>query len=144
MPSRPAACLALLVLSIAACGDQEAARAPAPPPAAPSATPAPRPASPSPSAAGSQGADLFAARCVTCHGPHGDGQGPASAGLTPKPRDFRDPAWQARTTDAHIERIIAQGGAAVGLSPLMPPHPDLAADPAKLAALRAHVRSFKP
>ena len=81
------------------------------------------------------------ARCVTCHGANGAGDGPASVGLTPRPRDFRDPAWQAKVTDAHIEEIIAKGGAAVGLSPLMPPQPDLSA--AQREALRLHVRGFQ-
>ncbi|MCM0606771.1 MAG: c-type cytochrome [Xanthomonadaceae bacterium] len=34
------------------------------------------------------GKALFDAQCVTCHGSAGQGNGPASAGLNPKPRNF--------------------------------------------------------
>jgi mono/diheme cytochrome c family protein len=86
--------------------------------------------------------DIFSARCATCHGPLGHGDGPASAALTPKPRNFGDKAWQASITDAHIENIIQNGGMAVGKSPTMPPNPDLVAKPAVVKALRARVRSL--
>jgi mono/diheme cytochrome c family protein len=59
--------------------------------------------------------------CATCHGPMGHGDGPASAALRPKPRPLDDPEWQAKVDDEHIKKVITQGGAAVGLSPLMTP-----------------------
>src|SRR5580658_6802478 len=34
-------------------------------------------------------ASLFGDRCAVCHGANGDGKGPGSANLNPKPRDFR-------------------------------------------------------
>ena len=34
------------------------------------------------------GKTLFEQQCVTCHGPQGQGNGPAAAGLNPKPRNF--------------------------------------------------------
>jgi mono/diheme cytochrome c family protein len=105
----------------------------APPGAAPSATSA---------AAESEAQQIFETRCVTCHGPRGEGDGPASAGLTPRPRNFTDPAWQKSVTDAHIEQIVQYGGAAVGRSPAMPANPDLMAKPEVVAALRAHVRAL--
>lgn len=113
---------------------------------APEPTPTP-PAPPAPVPAPDPLADAratFQARCASCHGEHGAGDGPVSVGLSPKPRNFGDGAWQKSVTDAHIEKVISQGGASVGLSALMPPNPDLAADPAKLAGLRALVRSFGP
>ena len=79
---------------------------------------------PSPAAAGSP-APVFAARCAVCHGPEGRGDGPAGAAFNPRPRDLGDPAWQASVTDAHLARVITEGGAAVGKSASMPPHPDL-------------------
>jgi mono/diheme cytochrome c family protein len=130
--------VALLAGVLGGCGGDEAP--PAPPPARESAAPA-APAAPRPDA-GAAGAQLFATRCATCHGPDGDGRGPAAAGLSPAPRDLRDPAWQASVSDAHIEQVIAGGGPAVGLSPLMPAQPDLARDRARLESLRAHVRSL--
>ena len=136
-----------LALSAAACGQGEQAK---PPSAggAPQATAPPSPA-PAPAAAAGGGEaaraealQIFQSRCTTCHGPEGAGNGPASAGLTPPPRNFQDPAWQASVTDAHIETIVQYGGAAVGKSPAMPSNPDLMSKPEVVAALRAHVRSL--
>lgn len=85
---------------------------------------------------------IFSTRCAACHGEHGKGDGPASAGLDPHPRNFTDPAWQKSVTDEHIEKIIQFGGAAVGKSPAMPANPDLQAKPAVVAGLREHVRQL--
>jgi mono/diheme cytochrome c family protein len=141
------AAAAVLIGALAGCGGDEGRPAPGPT-AAPAKPSAPAPAEPAapaapPPAAGETGAAIYAARCATCHGADGDGRGAAAVGLTPSPRDFRDPAWQASVSDARIEQVIAQGGPSVGLSPLMPPHPDLAADRARLQAVRAHVRSLR-
>lgn len=85
---------------------------------------------------------IFSTRCTPCHGPEGKGDGPASAGLTPPPRNFGDAEWQASVTDEHIEKIIQFGGAAVGKSPAMPPNPDLTDKPV-VKALREHIRNLK-
>lgn len=81
-------------------------------------------------------------RCTTCHGPKGAGDGPAAVALTPKPRDLSSKAWQSSVTDAHIEKIIAEGGQSVELSVLMPANPDLVSKPEVIKALRAHVRGL--
>lgn len=139
-------------LALGACGgqgDESAPEAPAgtgapeaegPEAQAPSGAEAP--AGPTREELRATGRELFLERCATCHGENGDGQGPGAAGLSPKPRDFRDAAWQESVTDQHIEQVVAYGGAAVGLSPIMPAHPDLANDPQKLAALRTFIRSL--
>lgn len=138
------ACCGLL---FAACKKEEPAPAPAPKPAEPAAVKAPDPA---PAAAAPSGAEdeaaakeIFATRCTPCHGPQGAGDGPASAGLTPKPRNFADAEWQKGVTDEHLEKIIVYGGAAVGKSPAMPPNPDLDAKQGVVKALRAHIRGLK-
>ena len=126
-----AACLAF------ACSQSESAPAPAPPPAAPSAAPAGDDV-----AARAEAEKIFSERCVTCHGANGGGDGPASSGLVPKPRNFQDAAWQTSVSDEYIEQIVQYGGAAVGKSPAMPANPDLMSKPAVVAALRAHVRTL--
>ncbi|MEY4632358.1 MAG: hypothetical protein RIQ81_2478 [Pseudomonadota bacterium] len=63
----------------------------------------------------------YATMCASCHGEDGKGNGAASAGLNPKPRNFHDAAWQAKVDDAHIYVVIEKGGAAKGLSGTMPP-----------------------
>lgn len=93
-------------------------------------------------AASKEAEELFATRCTPCHGATGQGDGPASAGLTPKPRNFHDKAWQASVTDEHIEKIIQYGGAAVGKSPSMPANPDLPSKPEVVSALRQYVRNL--
>ncbi len=146
-----AAFLAACVLLGGACGPEEPERSPTTSPRPepdPVPTQAPQPSAGAPNAAPPAddpqrvAAEVFTTRCATCHGPEGAGDGPVAAGLTPRPRDLRDPDWQASVSDAHIEAIIAGGGAAVGKSPLMPPNPDLADRPDVLAALRETVRGL--
>jgi cytochrome c553 len=87
---------------------------------------------------------IFKARCSTCHGMDGKGNGPAAITLNPKPRNYTDPAWQKSVTDDHIREIIVKGGAALGKSPNMLANPDLGDKPAVLDALVKKVRSFAP
>ncbi|MEM8609565.1 MAG: cytochrome c [Myxococcota bacterium] len=86
--------------------------------------------------------EIFQARCVTCHGANGKGDGAASAALNPKPRDYTSPEWQKSVTDDHIAKVIVGGGGAVGLSALMPANPDLADQPEVVDALVALVRNL--
>lgn len=133
--------VAVIVGPLLACKEQ----APAAPPSAPPPA-AVKQAEAAPAAAVDNAAvakEIFATRCTPCHGPTGAGDGPASAGLTPKPANFSSPEWQASVKDDHIEKIIMYGGSAVGKSPAMPPNPDLSAKPDVVAALRAHLRTLK-
>lgn len=93
-------------------------------------------------AAHKEAAEIFTQRCVACHGATGLGDGVAAAAMNPKPRNYGDPAWQKSVTDDYIEKVIREGGQAVGKSPLMPPNPDLVSKPEVVAALREKVRSF--
>lgn len=82
-------------------------------------------------------------RCVSCHGAKGDGKGPQAAALGDvKPRSFRLPQWQASVDDAHITKVIVEGGAAVGKSALMTPNPDLQQQPETLKLLVKKIRGF--
>jgi len=103
---------------------------------------APAVAAPSAASAAKEATDIFGTRCMPCHGASGAGDGPASAGLTPKPANFRDPAWQQKVTDDHIEKVVSYGGMAVGKSAAMPPNPDLANRPEIIQALREHIRGL--
>lgn len=89
-----------------------------------------------------QAREVFKSTCSTCHGVDGRGDGPGAAALTPKPRNFTDRAWQAKVTDARIQQAFLYGGAAVGLSPMMPSHPELEGKPKLDKALVQVVRSF--
>ncbi len=94
-------------------------------------------------AARAEAENIFSTRCATCHGPQGGGDGPGSAGLNPKPRNFHLAAWQGSVTDQHINTIIVSGGPAVGKSAAMPPNPDLQSKPEVVAALVAHIRALR-
>jgi mono/diheme cytochrome c family protein len=85
---------------------------------------------------------IFATRCSVCHGQDGRGDGPGSAALDPKPRNYHDEEWQERTTDEEIRQAILYGGAAVGKSPSMVANPDLTSKPEVVAALTQLIRRF--
>ena len=108
-------------------------------PSAPSATSAPVAAG-DPAAAAK---DYFKKTCVVCHGESGEGNGPGSAALDPKPRNFTDAAWQAQVKDDEIRKAIMGGGIAVGKSPVMPANPQLKSKPEVVSELIKIVRGFK-
>jgi mono/diheme cytochrome c family protein len=70
-------------------------------------------------AAEARGHRVFLQRCATCHGAEGHGDGQNAYGLTPPPPDFQESL--ARVTPAERRRIIVDGTASVGRSPLCPP-----------------------
>ena len=51
--------------------------------------------------------DLYAQRCLNCHGPGGRGDGPMAASLPVGTPDFRDTVQ--RKSNGQIRRIIAEG-----------------------------------
>jgi len=55
------------------------------------------------------GAHLYRARCASCHGDAGRGDGPAAAGLTPPPANFTDTALLASSTPLDLYRKLAHG-----------------------------------
>jgi mono/diheme cytochrome c family protein len=65
------------------------------------------------------GKAVFLQNCALCHGNEGHGDGPAAAGLTPKPANFIDVARLSTPADKQV-RIVTNGGASEKLSPLMP------------------------
>jgi mono/diheme cytochrome c family protein len=113
---------------------------------APTAAPTPTSVVAPPSTPADPAADakaVFRMKCVVCHGDHGQGDGPGAAAIVPKPRAFADAEWQASVTDDHLEKIILEGGPAVGKSPAMPPNPDLKGKDEVVSALVKLIRDFK-
>jgi mono/diheme cytochrome c family protein len=74
-----------------------------------------------PAAAVVPGKQTFETYCVACHGADGKADGPGALAMNPKPRAFTDKAWQGKVDDAHIAKVIKEGGASVGLSASMAP-----------------------
>lgn len=54
-------------------------------------------------------ATLYQSRCATCHGETGRGDGPAAAGLAPKPSNFRDASRQTRRSVYGLYGTISMG-----------------------------------
>lgn len=83
------------------------------------------------------GADVYAARCATCHGATGRGDGPAAKALPRPPTDLTSPAFWEAATDASLRTTILQGkpGTAMRAYPM-------AED--KLVPLVTYLRTFKP
>lgn len=119
--------LAALLLCAGACGG-DASKETQPAPAAPSA---PAPAAPAPAVPAAPtgnlrgdaeaGALLYSTYCASCHGPKGQGDGPVAATMNPRPANHGDHVYMASLSDAHLYKVISQGGASVGKSPLMAP-----------------------
>jgi len=101
------------------------------------------PCSPAQAADVEKGKALFAQRCAMCHGEKGAGDGPVAATMPEgqKPRNLAAGVNKFATDDAKLTELLQKGGAAVGLSVLMPAQSDL--KPAELADLVAFVNSLK-
>jgi mono/diheme cytochrome c family protein len=66
-----------------------------------------------------QGKHLFDHYCSTCHGDEGKGDGQNASNLNPQVPDLT--ASKSVADPAYVRRVIAEGSAAVGRSPLSPP-----------------------
>jgi len=66
-----------------------------------------------------QGKQLFDRYCVTCHGDAGQGDGQNASNLNPPVPDLSVSKSIGDAT--YVRRVIAEGSAAVGRSPLSPP-----------------------
>ena len=93
-------------------------------------------------AAMADAAATYAAMCASCHGATGAGDGPAAVALTPKPADFTDAAFWSSRDDAIVKKVIKEGGASVGKSPLMAPLGAGMSD-AQLDELVAYLKTLK-
>ncbi len=56
------------------------------------------------------GKEQFQSQCIACHGPTGHGDGPAAAGLNPKPRNFTSAdGWKQGRKPSEIFHTISTG-----------------------------------
>lgn len=86
-----------------------------------------------------QGKTLYAQQCATCHGPGGQGDGPAAAALNPKPRNFHvTDGWKNGRSLAEIFKTLTEG---IPGTP-MPPFSGLS--PADRFALAHYVQTLGP
>jgi len=57
--------------------------------------------------------------CFVCHGPKGLGDGPASVGLDPSPRNFTNPAFHRARTDGELMWVLKNGSAGTAMVPVV-------------------------
>lgn len=81
--------------------------------------------------------------CVSCHGEKGEGNGPAAAAMNPKPGNFTDPANAERLTEEWVYKMVKNGGAANGKSPMMVAWSGALNDQ-QIRDVSAYVLKFKP
>ena len=92
-----------------------------------------------------KGAEIYARRCVLCHGEEGDGLGPADERLNPPPRDFTLGQYKIKTTgfddivpnDEDLFRMINDGMPATA----MPAWGDILSEQ-DILDLIAHIKIF--
>ncbi|MEQ8264464.1 PQQ-dependent sugar dehydrogenase [Pseudohaliea sp.] len=68
-----------------------------------------------------EAASLYQANCARCHGSAGDGDSPDARALGVPLPDFTDPNYLSSRGRDKVRAIISEGGAAHGMSALMPP-----------------------
>ena len=95
-----------------------------------------------PSSAVADGASDYKTYCAMCHGATGKGDGAASANLNPKPADLSSEAFWKGKDDAYLKKVVKEGGAAVGKSPLMAAWGKVLSD-AQIDAVVAHLKTLK-
>ncbi len=88
------------------------------------------------------GATTYKTYCVTCHGDSGKGDGAAAAALDPKPADFSTAEFWTSRNDTDLKKVIKEGGAAAGKSPLMPPWGASLSD-AQIDEVLAYIKSLE-
>ncbi|MCC6806336.1 MAG: cytochrome c [Deltaproteobacteria bacterium] len=71
------------------------------------AAPAPKPPKSTPQLI-EKGTAAYKANCEVCHGPAGDGMGPAGQALNPKPRNFTEP-FKAGKKPEQVFKTISEG-----------------------------------
>ncbi len=87
------------------------------------------------------GAKLFAKHCAVCHGAGGHGDGMLAPHLRTPPRDLTDRERMDQRSDRQILLTVRDGGAAVGLSPVMTAFADRLS-PAEIEDVATFVRSL--
>lgn len=60
------------------------------------------------------GEGLYRSHCVSCHGDHAQGDGPAAESLWPPPANLRWVLQRPMASDGYLMWAIAEGGAALG------------------------------
>ncbi len=57
-----------------------------------------------------KGKEIYEKKCASCHGDKGDGKGPLSKGLNPKPTNFKESHGKKMTDGEHFWKITTGRG----------------------------------
>lgn len=57
--------------------------------------------------------------CFVCHGAKGQGDGPASVGFDPSPRNFTNPEFHRARTDGELMWVLKNGSAGTAMVPVV-------------------------
>ncbi|MEW5872517.1 MAG: c-type cytochrome [Chloroflexota bacterium] len=114
--------LLIMILGLAACGGSDQSTPAAGPGLERSQPPAEYAGKVNPLAgqadAAERGGQSYQVFCVSCHGEHGQGDGPISASLNPKPSNLAEA--QAGLSDDYLYWRIAEGGLGAPFNSTMP------------------------
>lgn len=88
-----------------------------------------------------EGMEIYKEFCLSCHGPEGNGDGPAADVLKKSPAKFSDCETMEKKTDDELRTVITNGGEAAGLSSEMAAWKDKL-DPEEIDMLIRVVRGF--
>jgi len=88
---------------------------------------------------GQEAKQLYEQTCAMCHGPEGKGDGPNAQVLQPKPANLTV-ALKGKDS-AYLTKLLKEGGASVGKSPLMPAYKGVLKDE-QIRALIKYVKGF--
>jgi mono/diheme cytochrome c family protein len=61
------------------------------------------------SAGADEGRAIYVAKCQSCHGTEGRGDGPAARALPKRPQDMTDAGFWTANTDEQVKSIVVQG-----------------------------------
>ena len=79
--------------------------------------------------------------CASCHGADGAANSATAQALNPRPRNFTDKAWQNKTSDERIYKVLKEGGSSVGLAATMASFGGILSDE-EIKGMIGKVRSF--
>ena len=88
---------------------------------------------------GEDAKQLYEQTCAMCHGPEGKGDGPTAQVLQPKPANLAT-VLKGKDT-AYLTKLLKEGGASVGKSPLMPAYKGILKDE-QIRDLIKYVKGF--
>lgn len=91
-----------------------------------------------------KGRSIYVARCQSCHGETGRGDGPASKALPKAPRDFSTPDYWATTKEEQVRMFITEGKPGTIMRGFPMPEEQLAALLAYMQSLQTTTAATAP